>query len=338
MRYAEASSGREIRVLNGKRVVRVAVIAGIVLLSGLWWWTSTSPSEVPAGGVRKEAARAEQTPQTKTDASRVLVIPSPTLTPAPITVPRQAARLERISPIREYERADRLPVLVRRLMQDSSGEAAFAVYLAAEECGFLRYRNAPAWLGSGHLNNPAFRARRDAYLRRLGRCEGMQDIPEVWEKPELFRDIAAEAGFVPAQASTMNQLRLAGRTAEAEAIAISVISGIDGNSVLPLYPYIVGRAGGPIVGDPPQVFDRPVFEAAWIMSACELGLNCAADSQVLQTICISTGRCGYQSYDEFAHQFLNQSGYEQSFALRGQIVDALRNGRLAFFGIRPKAN
>lgn len=244
-----------------------------------------------------------------------------------------------VTALQEYERAVRLPQLIRQLLQRAQAgdpDAAIAIYLASDECAFLKYRVKPPWL-AGTPEDPVFRLRLDAYNKRQARCEGLQEIPELWVRPDQYRDLAAVAGHRLALAMSLTTLRSAGRGEEAQAIASSLISQIDAASFRYLYGYIVARNDGNIIGDPPERYDPSTFQAAWMMSSCQLGQPCGADSRVLRDICIYEGRCGYENYDEAARRFLNADQYQQAATLRNQILDALRNRRLSYFGLAPKA-
>ena len=120
-----------------------------------------------------------------------------------------------------------------------------------------------------------------------------------------------------------------------EARARDLLPQADGNSLLALSKYVGIHNGGPQLQDPPVYFDYPIYQAAWTLAACDMGLDCGHGSRVLEDLCIYEDRCGAEDYRAYLRDALPPERVAAATVLHEHILAALRSGDAAFFGLAP---
>lgn len=136
--------------------------------------------------------------------------------------------------------------------------------------------------------------------RLITRCEGVdsgQPIP--MEAVNLWAAQAANSGDVASQV----RLRvtsldpLAGD--EVSRLADAALGSRDPQAMMEM-SNLMSR---PLEGDIPErykgVSGSSLAGAAWGIAACRAGAECGTGSMMMDSVCISTGRCNYRSYEDF---------------------------------------
>ncbi|WP_313251140.1 hypothetical protein [Stenotrophomonas sp.] len=94
----------------------------------------------------------------------------------------------------------------------------------------------------------------------------------------------------PENAKKVADLALAGRDAKALFETGELMARIEDSAALGAYSNVSGSGVGTY---------------AWGVVGCRMGLDCSAGSNIMDSLCMNTGKCGYSSYEEFVrHEFV----------------------------------
>lgn len=65
---------------------------------------------------------------------------------------------------------------------------------------------------------------------------------------------------------------------------------------------------------------------AWLLAACDMGMNCGSDSRLLRQYCLNAGVCGFRSIDQvISSSYLTPADYHTAVAQSHEIVNSLYN-------------
>jgi hypothetical protein len=246
------------------------------------------------------------------------------------------ADLSREPPLSAYLSAMSLRRFVEQNLQRAlagDGEAAYAVYLALEECSFLAHDELPAWLAEDPRANAKIVARRTAYDNRVARCDGVHQVKDIWKMPREMLNVAARAGQAPAIAVDLSTSDV--WDPQVEVRARDLIPRLDARSLDAFSKYVGIHNNGPVLQDPPVTYDYQVYQAAWNLAACDMGLDCGHSSRLLEGLCIYEDRCGAEDYRAYLRDAMPPQNLVAATLLHDRILAALRSNDAAFFGLGP---
>jgi hypothetical protein len=148
---------------------------------------------------------------------------------------------------------------------------------------------------------PASRSGMDGVKKRLkARCDKVdfgQPIP--FEAFTLWMEQAAKNGDVASKVKLRIMSTQELTAVEAEALVGETLTIGDPEALLEMS----NLASRPVTGELPsryqQLVGNPTAGAAWAAAACRSGASCGHGSMLMDSVCISTGRCNYRNYEEF---------------------------------------
>ena len=308
------------RYAGGVRTSTWIVLAAVAMAAALLLWSRTRDVDAPASAPPPPAA-----------ASRTDVTAAATPAAAPRVV-----REARVDPMSAYLDAASLRRFVDQYLPRAlggDGEAAFAVFLALNECDGVVSEEPLAGILDDPRSHPEVAARRAAYENRFTRCDGVQYVPNAGKLPRELVDAGVRAGYAPALA--VDLATADARDAQVAARARDLMPRVDGLGIASFSNYVFNRNNGPALGNPPVTYDQTVYAAAWTLAACDLGLDCSRTSRLLERMCIYENRCGLENYRAYLSVSVPPDRVAAASDLHERILAALRTGDAAFFGIAP---
>lgn len=67
-----------------------------------------------------------------------------------------------------------------------------------------------------------------------------------------------------------------------------------------------------------------IQQYAWLLAACQMGMNCGPDSSLLRQYCLNAGNCGYGSIDQIvSSNYLTPTDYRSAVEQSHQIIKSL---------------
>lgn len=315
--------------------VRSFVASGAVaalLIAAVLWSTREAAVSAPAAG-SKAAAKATAGTAQRLSPSSVLAIDitksSPPLRPAsaPLTLAR------------EYEQSRNLKAIYDRISPSpATAEAKYVLYRILSGCvkktdpppadrpapqtWEQRRKSLEASLSDA---NPQKAVRLKAF-DEMRRCQGMEGMTTSKAELDKLLDDAAREGDPRARALQVQremsgdnprgtapitdaQLRtlqeaIASRDPAAIAIAGTVMSNTFSDMVVE-------------VGDQQEPLDHRASRDAWLLLACEYGLDCGPNNNDLREACALSGRCGPASMADYLFYF-------ETTPSQAQLVDQYR--------------
>lgn len=100
----------------------------------------------------------------------------------------------------------------------------------------------------------------------------------------------------PGNAKKVADLALAGRDARALFETGELMARIEDSAALGAYANVSGSGVGTY---------------AWGVVGCRMGLDCSSGSNIMDSLCMNTGKCGYSSYEEFVRQEFVPAGEQE---------------------------
>lgn len=233
---------------------------------------------------------------------------------------------------RAYARSRRLSDVLPDLRAGvERGDAtAFHLYIGAmHECAIMRSN--PAFIGDGATVAAGSRERvRKAHLERYAdRCRGFNEALDA--SPPIDIDEAArrvsERGDVLALARSI-EADDAGRDPESTAARVRTVLASKDPEAINALASAMGRAS-----DRRDVMSRysgdRVYEYAWRLVACDLGMDCSAESYMVRQLCVFGGACVNGDLKEVYRQSaLSPEEYERATASEREILAHITNGNI----------
>ena len=124
-----------------------------------------------------------------------------------------------------------------------------------------------------------------------------QPIPA--EAYRLWAEQAAKGGDVASKIKIRTwatQPLLAGETS---VLLDEVFSSSDADALLEMSQLMSRPVTGELSGRYQQITGDPTAGAAWGIAACRAGASCGEGSLMMDSICMSTGKCNYSNYEDF---------------------------------------
>lgn len=148
---------------------------------------------------------------------------------------------------------------------------------------------------------PGSKSGMDAVKQRLkARCDKVdlgQPIPI--EAVDLWMEQAAKNGDLASKIKVRTRSTQPLTAEEASALLDEALSAGDPDAMLEMSNLMSRSLVGELPGRFQQIAGDPTVGAAWGIAACRSGANCGNDSMLMDSICMSTGRCSYRTYEEF---------------------------------------
>lgn len=136
--------------------------------------------------------------------------------------------------------------------------------------------------------------------RMITRCDGVdsgQPIP--MEAVSLWATLAASSGDVASQV----RLRVTSldplSSDEVSSLADAALVSRDPNAMLEMSNLMFRPMTGEISERYKGISGSPLAGAAWGIAACRAGASCGNGSMLMDSLCVSTGRCQHRSYEDF---------------------------------------
>lgn len=294
--------------------LRVGVLLILSLALVLWALLPGNDSRLH-GGVAVDEASDEHAPDRA--ASYV---------PASSESSRASGRMENgfhrspISRVDSYTAAVRDPA--------STAEAQWAGVTAAEKCHSIMFGGEASFLSDWKdmFAKPGQSLPREITMH-IDACEGFADIDAVLLSDiEVLLRKAAASGSVPAQIRLLATDLASGRNvvaSEASALVSEALSSEDPAALWELAG-AVSNMQGENDGELGAFSGLPQHEYAWRLAACDRGFNCGPTSDVLQSVCVIGGYCGYASYEDFLRSVvLSPAEYAEVVRMRQQLLQLL---------------
>ena len=262
----------------------------------------------------------------------VFAKPNDLVKPAVLIKPTAAPRSQQF----ELETAPNLSVLAKKLAQAPvSPLNARKLLKIYEYCGFFagpktRKEWIDLFLPAVKADDP-FRGRRIALANAgYGRCEALLlETPDVFEERARWLKLAAAGGDVVAKlmlrqlvsptaetiAGFESELKAALNSSDPEAIweAARAIS-------------LAGFGWGNLSEKPWPDKEVDSLRAVFQLAACELGMPCGAQSNLISNFCIR-GTCAANSYAEWLPTFLSARQYQAVKAQLPRVLIEIKAGR-----------
>jgi len=236
----------------------------------------------------------------------------------------------------ELETAPDLSVLAKKLAQRPvSPLSARKLLKIYEYCGFFAGpKTRKEWMDlfapSVKADDP-FRARRIALANAgYSRCEALLvETPDVFEVRARWLKQAAEGGDVVAKLILRQLTSPTEKTiAEFEAELKSALNASDPEAIWEAGRAIslAGFGWGNLSKNPWPDQEMDSLRAVFQLAACELGMPCGAQSNLMTHFCIR-GTCAAQSYREWLPTFLSAGQYQAVAAELPRAVREIKAGR-----------
>jgi hypothetical protein len=177
--------------------------------------------------------------------------------------------------------------------------------------------------------NPAIQApMQGVKMRMSARCDQIdRGEPIPLDGVKGWQKLAADNGDVAARVrARISSIELLSSTEVAPIIDDVVASG-DPDAMLEL-SQLLSR---PVEGELPDRYFRlaggETYAGAWAIAACRRGADCAAGSLLMDSLCINTGKCSYQTYGDYISSEVVPSGQRAEFnrsveAILGLVTQA----------------
>lgn len=148
---------------------------------------------------------------------------------------------------------------------------------------------------------PASKNGIDGVKQRLKtRCDKVdfgQPIPS--DAINLWLEQAAKNGDVAAKIKVRTRSAQPLSAEEANELLEGALSTGDPDALMEMSNLMSRSVAGELPDRYQQMAGDSTVGAAWGIAACRAGASCANDSMLMDSICMSTGRCGYRTYEEF---------------------------------------
>ncbi|WP_259156009.1 hypothetical protein [Xanthomonas sp. 3793] len=128
------------------------------------------------------------------------------------------------------------------------------------------------------------------------------------EARNLWLEQAAKGGDLAAQARLQmaSPNRLKGE--DLRGFVDKVATGGDPLAVFELGQLLAGNSDVTSLGSYSDVASGPVSGYAWSIAACQMGLNCNAGSDLMNSVCLNTGGCSSSNFESFVRNNLVSAG------------------------------
>lgn len=148
---------------------------------------------------------------------------------------------------------------------------------------------------------PASKSGIDRVKQRLKtRCDKVdfgQPIPS--DAINLWMEQAAKNGDVAAKIKVRTRSAQPLSAEEANELLEEALGTGDPDALMEMSNLMSRSVAGELPDRYQQMAGDSTVGAAWGIAACRAGASCANDSMLMDSICMSTGRCGYRTYEEF---------------------------------------
>lgn len=148
---------------------------------------------------------------------------------------------------------------------------------------------------------PASKNGMDGVKQRLKmRCEKVdfgQPIPS--NATSLWLEQAAKNGDVAAKIKVRTRSAQPLSAEEVNELLEGALGTGDPDALMAMSNLMSRSVAGELPDQYQQMVGDPTVGAAWGIAACRSGASCGNDSMLMDSICMSTGRCSYRTYEEF---------------------------------------
>lgn len=148
---------------------------------------------------------------------------------------------------------------------------------------------------------PGSKSGMDGVKQRLkARCDKVdlgQPIPT--EAIDLWMDQAAKNGDLASKIKLRTRSTQPLTAEEASALLDETLTTKDPDAMLEMSNLMSRSLVGELPGRFQQIAGDPTVGAAWGIAACRSGASCGSGSMIMDSVCISTGRCSYRNYEDF---------------------------------------
>lgn len=148
---------------------------------------------------------------------------------------------------------------------------------------------------------PASKSGIDGVKQRLvARCGGVdfgQPIP--MEAVDLWVEQAAKGGDIASRIKIRTRSTQPLLAEEVNELLEDVLTSGDPEALLEMSSLMSRPVVGELSGRYQQLAGDSTIGAAWGVAACRVGASCGSDSMLMDSICMSTGKCSYRTYEEF---------------------------------------
>lgn len=136
--------------------------------------------------------------------------------------------------------------------------------------------------------------------RLAARCNEVdfgQPIPA--EAFRLWAEQAAKSGDVASKIKLRTWTTQPLLAAETSVLLDEVLSSDDPHALLEMSQLMSRPVTGGLSGRYGQIAGDATTGAAWAVAACRAGAGCGEGSMMMDSICMSTGKCNYRNYEDF---------------------------------------
>lgn len=113
---------------------------------------------------------------------------------------------------------------------------------------------------------------------------------------------AAQNGSLAANARLMTRSINTPKPENAKKVAELALAGQDARAVFETGELMARIEDSTALGAYANVSGPGVGTYAWGVVGCRMGLDCSSGSNIMDSLCINTGKCGYSSYEEFVRR------------------------------------
>ncbi len=285
------------------------------------WWRHHKPSSFPALADSRSADHVEMNQAGDGSAS--------TRASPPIAIKANP----RTSSLRQhFEQSRDLYGLVQELKATGSGDPETETIIADAlyECVAIAQPAGTSYMGAqqAEKQHPELKTYVEGLIatdkQRCGRFVksdiGNADAKSIVRMyAKAASDGSAKAMAIQLQYSNIDAMPDAALAADVQRI----IASRDPDAIGALSNLMGGRAEdrsaafGPMSGNETQQY-------AWLMAACQMGMNCGPGSSLLRQYCLNAGVCGYTSINQvIASNYLTPADYHTAVQQAQQIVKSL---------------
>lgn len=212
--------------------------------------------------------------------------------------------------------------------ETSSAEEKWKAYGAAEKCYSVMLGGEDRFLADWRqaYGKPGEQLPTEV-TNHLKACAGFSDMRAVLmsDMNALLRT-AADSGSLSARLRLLSMALASGEqvpTKEASVLLAAAFASQDPAALWELAGAMANTEGaaegslGPFSG-------LPQHEYAWQLAACASGYSCGPQSDVLQSVCVMGGYCGYASYEAFLQSVvLSPAEYTDVLRVRQQLMQRI---------------
>lgn len=162
-------------------------------------------------------------------------------------------------------------------------------------------------------------ASNDLAKRRDEQCRAVMSTgPVTYSDYTKWLMRSAESGNLVANARLMTRSINAPSPEDARKVAALAIAGKDGRALFETGELLARIQDGGAMNEYQAVSGPGIGTYAWGVVGCRIGMDCTRTSNVMDAICINTGKCTYSSYEEFVRNELVPTGE------RGKLEEAVK--------------